>query len=100
MKEDDGCSQIILGCTELPIIIDDCLAKYKGVNHDDLVDSSDVMVEAVIKIAKGDLEINDALNYNSSAYHHPYDADPVEEDQANGQNSEAQVSAQAEVQPV
>jgi len=29
LKEEKECSQIILGCTELPLIMNDCLASYK-----------------------------------------------------------------------
>ena len=60
-KEDNGCNQMILGCTELPLIFDQCMEIYDKINYDDVVDSTDTMVETVVKIAKGDLDLNDTL---------------------------------------
>lgn len=57
LKELHHCSQIILGCTELPIIIGQCLMKYPNLKESDLVDACEVMVDAVVKISKRDLEI-------------------------------------------
>lgn len=65
LKEGHQCSQIILGCTELPIISGRCLEKYEALQESDLVDSCEVMVEAIVRIAKGDLEIREALEYPS-----------------------------------
>lgn len=32
LREEQDCSQLILGCTELPLIIDACLEKYDGIS--------------------------------------------------------------------
>ena len=34
---------------------------YDKITHDDVVDSTDTMVETVVKIAKRDLDLNDTL---------------------------------------
>uniref|UniRef100_A0A7S3IXX3 Aspartate racemase n=1 Tax=Strombidium inclinatum TaxID=197538 RepID=A0A7S3IXX3_9SPIT len=68
LKEENNCSQIILGCTELPLIIEESMAIYDGVSAENLVDSSEVMVEAVVRIAKGDLEIEQAMDFSSEGH--------------------------------
>ena len=60
-KEENGCNQMILGCTELPLIFEQCMEIYDKITHDDVVDSTDTMVETVVKIAKRDLDLNDTL---------------------------------------
>lgn len=61
-KEDNGCNQIILGCTELPLIFEQCLEVYDKVSSADVVDSSETMVETIVKIAKGDQDIYELIN--------------------------------------
>jgi aspartate/glutamate racemase len=57
LREEQDCQQIILGCTELPIIIGDCMKLYPSLKPHHLVDSVGVMVETVVQIAKRDIEI-------------------------------------------
>lgn len=45
----------------MPIIIGRCLEKYESLKESDLVDACESMVEAVVKIAKGDLDIQQVL---------------------------------------
>ena len=59
LKVQEQCSQLILACTELPIIIEPCFGKVPGLTENDIVDSSDVMVETIIKLCKGDLDLAD-----------------------------------------
>lgn len=60
-KGDNNCNQLILGCTELPIIFPQCMLKYDKLTLDDIVDSSETMVETIVRIAKGDQDINELL---------------------------------------
>lgn len=62
LREEQGCSQIILGCTELPIIIQECLNKYSGIKESNIVDSAETMVETCVRIAKRDLDIADLMD--------------------------------------
>uniref|UniRef100_A0A7S1ZLJ7 Aspartate racemase n=1 Tax=Ditylum brightwellii TaxID=49249 RepID=A0A7S1ZLJ7_9STRA len=62
LKEEKGCECIVVGCTELPLILEKCLDMYNGVKIDDFVDSTDVMVDTLIRISKNDLELNSFLN--------------------------------------
>jgi glutamate racemase len=57
LREEQGCSQIILGCTELPLIIAECLKVYPGLKSDNLVDSTEVMVETCVKLCKRDIDV-------------------------------------------
>ena len=59
LKQEMGCSQIIFGCTELPLVIDECLRDCDFVAPDDIIDSTDVTAEAVVRIAKGEREVSD-----------------------------------------
>ena len=60
-KEDNNCNQLILGCTELPIIFPQCMKKYDKLRLEDIVDSSEAMVETIVRVAKGDQDINELL---------------------------------------
>jgi aspartate racemase len=59
LKEDQQCSQIILGCTELPLIVEPTLERYPGLQREDLLDTTDVMVETIVRLCKRDLELED-----------------------------------------
>ena len=51
--KEEGCSQLILGCTELPIIIDDCLKANKKLKRKEFVDTTAVLAETVVHLFKG-----------------------------------------------
>ena len=59
--KDQNCSQIILGCTELPLILDDCLEQYDELKRSELVDTSANMVETLVRLAKGDLDLDTVM---------------------------------------
>lgn len=61
LREERECSQIILGCTELPLIIEDCMKLDSDLKAEHLVDSTEIMVETCVKIAKRDLDISELL---------------------------------------
>lgn len=64
--QSQNCSSIILGCTELPIIIDACLEQEPSLKKLNFVDTSAVMVETVVKLCKGDLDLDRLLMHFSN----------------------------------
>ena len=64
--QDQNCSSIILGCTELPIIIDACLEAEPCLKKVNFVDTSAVMVETVVKLCKGDIDLDRLLMHFSN----------------------------------
>ena len=59
--KEQGCSQLILGCTELPIIIDDCLKANKKLKRKEFVDTTAVLAETVVHLFKGKFELDRVL---------------------------------------
>jgi hypothetical protein len=53
---------MIVGCTELPIILEDCLDVYDGVRADNLINATEEIADAVVRIAHGLAEVDDYVD--------------------------------------
>jgi len=56
-----NCQMMIIGCTELPIILPECLKKLESLKMDQLVNATEAIAEAIVKIGKGDARVSDYM---------------------------------------